>query len=115
MSESQWQDYGSTSRTIRRRMRIDPETSGLIIESSQECTEILAFNQALLNADRASSSLWGGNGYVRVARVPLILLEAWAKEGLAIWNKDPDVQAKIAKRLSDHHYAQLRTAPGRLG
>lgn len=99
---------------VRRRMRLDPESSQMVFENHQDVTEILQLNQTFLNADRPTSSLWGGASMVRVAQVPVVLLEQWAKEGLRWYDRDPAVQAKIAGRLSSNDYSELRTAPGRL-
>jgi hypothetical protein len=83
--------------------------------SHQPTTEILQLNTAFLNADRASSSLWGGSGYVRVAQVPLAFIDYLiTKKGINPYSGDPDMQTKFLQMLSSNEYEKFRTAPGRL-
>lgn len=110
-----WQDFTAEGTGMRRRMRIDPETSALVVKSEQEDMDaVLKLNQAFLNHDRSSSSLWGGRSMVRVAQVPLELIEKWRKEGLDVYSGDQDVIAKVLGMLSGNDYEKLRTAPGKL-
>ena len=64
-----------------------------------------------------STSLWKGRERVKVAEIPLWLLEKWkAEEGLDVLGnpKDPDVQRKLNSYLNSIEYQVLRTAPGRI-
>jgi hypothetical protein len=98
---------------IRRTLHWDESERKLVVESFQECGDALAFNQALFNADRSSTSLWAGRGYVKVASIPNIVLEQWMKrDGLSIFRTED--RPKIMARLSSNEYSHLRTAPGRL-
>ncbi len=101
-------DFGST---IRRKIIPDITTGGIVVHSTQDTDEVLQWNKALLNAERSSSSLWGGSSWVRVASVPLILLEKWWREEGLNYN-DADDWAKIVGKLNNSDYSGLRTAPG---
>lgn len=113
--DGRWQDFTSPGTGMRRKMKLDPVTSDLVVCSEQEnMSELLQLNQAFLNADRNTSSLWGGRSMVRVASIPLELVEEWRKKGLDLLKQDPDVIAKCLSMLSSNEYEKLRTAPGRL-
>lgn len=86
--------------------------SKLVVKSEQDVEESLAWNRALFNADRSSSSLWDGRTMVKVASIPNILIAQWRKRGLNFYQKDD--RARILAMLSTNEYSGLRTAPGRL-
>lgn len=97
---------------IRRVMHWDDANNKLVVQSTQDPTEILDWNRALFNAERASSALWDGRTMVKVASIPNILIEQWRKKGLNFYHKDD--RARILAMLSTNEYSGLRTAPGRL-
>lgn len=98
---------------IRRRLGWDPSGRRLLVMGEQDCDEILAWNRALFNAERSSSSLWGGRSYVKVASIPNAVVEEWHQRGVSIYK--PEGRAKILAWLSSNEYSHFRTAPGRLG
>lgn len=97
---------------IRRRLGWDPAERKLLVLGEQHCDDILAWNRALYNAERSSSSLWGGRNYVKVASIPNAVIEHWHQQGVSIYT--PDGRAKILAWLSSNEYSNFRTAPGRL-
>jgi hypothetical protein len=78
-------------------------------------TDCLSLNKAFLNTDRASSSLWNGGDYVKVASIPLEIIERWYKEdGINFYRANDEDKARLIKKLNDGEYNKLRTAPGEL-
>ncbi len=104
-------DVTDRGSAIRRKIIPDITAGGIVVESEQDTDEVLRWNKALLNAERSSSSLWGGSSWVRVASVPLILLEKWWKEEGLNYN-DKNDWPRIVGKLNSSDYAALRTAPG---
>lgn len=82
---------------------------GLIENRVQDVQPVLERNKRLVN---------DGDGYtpsrdmVRVASIPMIVVEQWLKEGVDIF--DPNCRDEINRRLDSSEWAHLRTAPGRL-
>lgn len=106
-------DFTAPGSPIKRTMRFDETDQKLVFEATQpNLNEVLSLNAALRNADRASSSLWGGASMVRVGQIPVWLLEKWWQEGVK-WS-DPEGQKRIQAYLNDRDYEYLRTAPGRI-
>ena len=117
MSYTPWEDVSLQDSLVRRRMRINASESKpkIEFETYQDCEEILRDNQALFNRDNFSGSLWAGRGYVKVASIPMAMIEKWAKEdGINFLRFNDEDKAKLLKRLNDKDYSKLRTAPGRL-
>ena len=114
---SQWQTLkDDPGDPMKRKMRWDDIDKTLTIVTEQNnIGDILTMNKAFLNADRATSSLWNGGEFVKVAEVPYELLEKWAiEENINIWRGNDDDKAAITKKLNDGEFAALRTAPGRM-
>lgn len=97
---------------IRRTMHWDDSEKKLIIQNTQDDSHILDWNRALYNAERSSSSLWGGRDYVKVASIPNNIVEDWMRKGVSIYTKEG--RAKILAWISGNEFSALRTAPGRL-
>ena len=97
---------------IARRVFIQPSTDEVVIHSEQEYSEILAFNKALLNAERPTSKLWNEEEFVLVGRVPMVLVDIWKKQGLDFY--DPNDWPTVIRLLNDPDWSGLRTAPGRI-
>lgn len=95
---------------IETRVGYDPDTGRFGIARTQDVEPLLALNRQ----DMAS----GLDGYTpsrdlqRVASIPLIIVEKWAKAGINVF--DEDDWPKVARMLDDPQFAYLRTAPGRL-
>ena len=51
----------------------------------------------------------------KVASIPMIVIEAWMREGINIFDPSPETQKKIAQKLNSNEYQHLRTYPGRVG
>ena len=52
---------------------------------------------------------------MRVAQVPLALLEKWmVEDDIDFYRWNDDDKARIMRRLNDNDYSKLRTAPGRI-
>lgn len=47
----------------------------------------------------------------KVAEIPLIVAEAWMREGINIFDNNDN--KKIQQKLNSNEYAYLRTSPGR--
>lgn len=111
-----WEDFTFPGSSLRRRIKLDETENTIVVESDQlNMTEVLQFNAALRNAERKSSSLWNGEEYVRVASIPLEVVEGWRKEhGIDMLSGDPDMVAKGLSLLDDNDYVKLRTADGRI-
>jgi hypothetical protein len=113
-----WEDVTPEGSPIRRRMRLNTEGRHSIeTHDTQNCDEILAENRESLNLNRENfgGSLWNGRGWVKVASIPMILIEKWAAEddiNFMRWNEED--KAKVMRRLNDNEYSKLRTAPGRI-
>jgi len=111
-----WEDISTPGTGVSRKMRLNTHGKHTIEFSvEQECEEILDINKALRNVDNSSGSLWNGQEWVRVAQIPVALIEKWAKEediNFYRWN-DED-KARIMRRLNDNSWSDLRTAPGRI-
>lgn len=97
---------------VRQTLHWDDAERKLIVQNTQDASDILDWNRALYNAERSSSSLWGGSGYKRVASIPNVLVAMWRKQGVSLYTREG--RAKILAWLSSNEYAHLRTAPGRL-
>jgi len=108
-----WEDFTFPGSSLRRRVGFDEATKKIVVQTQDPNTEeVIALNNTLRNAERASSSLWGDQRYVRVASVPLIQIEKWYREGLNFY--DPNDYPRIKRLLNDGEYRGLRTAPGRI-
>ena len=111
-----WEDVSLKDSGIVRRMRINPHGKKPIEwHVVQDCTEVLELNKALLNEDNFSGSLWNGSDWVRVAQIPLALLEKWMiEDDINFYRWNDDDKARIIRRLNDPEWRGLRTARGRL-
>lgn len=98
---------------VARELIYDHAERKLIEHAQQDVEPILVLNKALLNAERSTTSLWGDRTLVKVASVPMALLEKWGQEE-GLWYWDKEAMPKILARLSSREYEHLRTAPGRL-
>ncbi len=112
----EWEDISLKDSLITRRLRVNPHGKKPVEwHVEQDCQEILEMNRALRNEDNFSGSLWAGRDWVRVAQIPLVILEKWMYEddiNFYRWNDDD--KARLMKRLNDPEWSGLRTAPGRI-
>jgi hypothetical protein len=91
------------------RWSYDEPTGQSVITRVQDVEPILEANKQLYTADDGYSP---SREWRRVARIPAIVIEQWAKEGVRYWDKN--CRAEIRRRLNDPTNLFLRTAPGRL-
>ena len=95
---------------VAQRVYLDTSQEQVIVQSTQEYGDVLAWNKALFNARNAKSKLWNKNEWVLVARIPLITLDQWSQRGLNYWN--PDDWKIIKRMLNSSEWSGLRTAHG---
>ena len=108
-----WTDDTWEDSPIRRSIGFD-DVSGKIVSAMRQdnINECIEFNRALYNADRQSSSLWNGANYVKVAAVPLFLIERWAREGVNYFRWNEDDKAAFKCKINDRDYSDFRCASG---
>lgn len=75
---------------------------------SQNCTRILDHNGQLASYSGISPD----KTFMRVASVPLVLLEDW--KNLGIDHRDQDGAKRIMRMLGSNEYSKLRTSKERL-
>ncbi len=104
---------------IQRSIGFDESERKIILQSSQpNMQECLDFNKAMFNAERSTTLLSPGDGWTKVASVPLWLIEKWRLPkkfgGLELDYFNPEHQPRLLALFNSSEYADLRTAPGRL-
>lgn len=98
--------------------QIRAEQGSLVVQRTQDTTAYLEANRAEMNEApswRPYASGKKDRALRKVASVPLIVVEAWMKEGINIFDPSPEMQKKVAGKLNSNEYAHLRTYPGRVG
>lgn len=115
-----WEDVSLPDSAVRRRMRLNTDAGKHRIEmqTEQDCTELLSLNTAMKNADNSSGSLWDGRSMVKVAEIPLALLEKWrTEEGIDFLRWNDEDKARLMRKIRDPdvgEFSKLRTSPGRI-
>jgi hypothetical protein len=97
---------------------IKAEQGKLVVRRTQDTTGYLEQNKAEMNEApswRPYASARKDNALRKVASIPMIVVEAWMKEGVNIFDPSPEMQKKVAAKLNSNEYAYLRTYPGRVG
>ena len=109
-----WKDFTFEGSGLKRRVKFDPSEGKVVFEASQpNIQDCIDLNVAWRNADRSTTSLWNGGEYVKVASIPLVLLEKWRnEEGIDFLRWNDDDKARVMQKLNDGNYGKLRTAPG---
>lgn len=97
---------------VARRVYVDTSGDRVIIQSQQEYGDILALNRACMNAHTPGSPLWNKNGWVKIASIPMVLIDIWKQRGLDFF--DPNDWPILLRILNDSEWSGLRTAPGRI-
>jgi hypothetical protein len=72
----------------------------------------------VIKAEQDEAPSWrpyAGASMRKVASIPNVVVEAWMKEGVNIFDPSPEMQKKVAAKLNSNEYAYLRTFPGRVG
>jgi hypothetical protein len=93
---------------------IKAEQGKLVVRRTQDTTGYLEANKAEMN-EAPSWRPYANTSLRRVASIPMIVVEAWMKEGVNIFDPSPEMQKKIAAKLNSNEFAHLRTYPGRVG
>lgn len=100
---------------IRRRLFRDVEggRDKIVLHQVQDVEEIKRINELTRLANGSgTSSFWKGRHYVKIASIPLVLIDQWHRQGINFY--DPNDWPKIKAMLNDRDYEALRTAPGRI-
>ena len=110
-----WKTISDPGNPYRTRMKIEP-TGGISIKTDQtNMAEIIEVNKALATRDRKSSSLFGGESKVLVARIPEMFIEKWLREeGLNFYRLNDEDKARLFAKLNDPAWSGFRTAPGNI-
>lgn len=113
-----WQAAGEPGDLLERQVKIDPVTGDTLARQrhhGDDLEQALRLNSSFLNTERSTSSLWGGASQVRVASIPLSLVEDWMlNDGPNMYRWNDEDKSRLMKKLNDRDYTQLRTAGGRL-
>ena len=94
------------------------EGGKLVIRRTQDTTGYLEQNRREFNEAPSWRPYASGKTDLsmrKVASIPMIVVEAWMKEGVNILDPSPEMQKKVAEKLNSNEYAYLRTYPGRVG
>lgn len=100
---------------VRRRVFVDVECGRekVVIHQVQDVEDVKRVNEVTRLANGSgTSSFWKKRHYVKIASIPLVLLDQWAKQGINF--ADPNDWPKIKAMLNSSDYLALRTAPGRI-
>jgi hypothetical protein len=88
------------------------------VQREQDVSGILKQNKTENNDDWNKKDLTQGDTWGRkVATIPLVVLEMWAKEWGVHYTQllsDPDLKAKMMARLNEDTYQHLRTHNSRI-
>ena len=96
---------------IRRRVFIE-NNGAIAIQQVQDVSDILKVNELTLNSHTSGSKLWNKNGWVKVASIPLVVLDQWHERGIKF--TDEDDWKKVRSMLNSNEFSKFRTAPGSL-
>ncbi len=101
--------FGITERIVH-----DAQADELHVERVQDVEPILEANKADFNSAPGLGSQRFKKPMVHAARIPLIVIEQWMKEGINIFDPSPEMKKKVRDKLNSAEYAYLRTTPGRI-
>lgn len=99
---------------VRQRVFCDVQDGRekVVIARVQDIDEVRKVNELTRLANGSgTSSFWKQRHYVKVASIPLVVIDQWAQRGINFY--DPNAWPVIKKMLNDSEYEGLRTAPGR--
>lgn len=100
---------------IKRRIfpTVEAGRDVIAIEQTQDIAPIIKVNHETMMANGVGrTSFWQGRDYVKIAEIPLILIDQWHKQGINFY--DPNDWPIIRKMLNDSDWSKLRSAPGRI-
>jgi hypothetical protein len=95
---------------IKSEYEYDSLQDKFLIKKTQDVEPILKFNKMLQN----NESLTRGKDLRRVAKIPMVVIDQWLKDGIDIFSQDPEMKRKVKQRLNDPNYRFLRTDLSRL-
>ncbi len=96
------------------RTQIKASDGRLYVTRTQDIESYLDANKAEIS-DAPSWRPYANKNMRKVASIPMIVAEAWLKEGINVFDPSPDMQRKVAQKLNSNEYRHLRTYPGRVG
>jgi hypothetical protein len=104
-----WETVSDDGNPFRTRVRVNTVGDVEVEYDQTNMREVLDVNVALQNAERPSSSLWGGRDHVHVARIPEELIHAWSREGINFYRWNEQDKARVMAKLNDPDFQRLRT------
>ena len=110
-----WVEVAGEGTPYKTRMRIEATGEVTVQTEQTNVEEIVAVNRALATRDRKSTSLFGGENKVLVARIPEFFVEKWLREeGINFYRMTEEDKARLFAKLNDSEWSGFRTAPGRI-
>lgn len=111
---SGWQTI-SEGNPFSTKIKVHTNGTFTIKNEQENMTEILEVNKALANREKRSTSLWGNQTSVHVARIPEeLIMKWWVEEGINFYRCNDEDRARLLAKLNDSDYSNLRVAGGRL-
>jgi hypothetical protein len=84
----------------------------VVIQNVQDCSEIVKINEMTRLANGSgTSSFWKNRQYVKIASIPMVVLDQWEQQGIKF--SDPNAWPVIKRMLNSGEFEGFRTAPGR--
>lgn len=102
------------SNGIVEKISYDSLEDKLTVERIQDVEPILEANKADFNNAAELHSQRYKRPLVHAARIPLIVVEQWLKEGINVFDPSHEMKKKIRQRLNSPEWAYLRTIPGKI-
>jgi hypothetical protein len=110
-----WQTISDPISPYKTKVRIEAGGKMVVRTEQENISEILQVNRALATRERKSTSLFGGENKVLVARIPEIFIERWLREeNLNFYRLNEEDKARLFAKLNDSEWSGFRTAPGRI-
>ena len=111
---SGWQTI-SEGNPFSTKIKVHTNGTFTIKNEQENMTEILEVNKALANREKRSTSLWGNQTHVHVARIPEeLIMKWWVEEEINFYRCNDEDRARLLAKLNDSDYSALRVAGGRL-
>lgn len=100
-----WRPLPSSTPGVSRGFKYDE--GKIIIGTSQDCRGIIEYNKAMQNRDRRSTR----HGEGPVAKIPLVVIEAWGRElGFPVTALPTEQRRQfITRKLRDGDWKYLKT------
>lgn len=88
----------------------DEDEDTMVLNHTQDVEPLLDANKAEYCTDQRYQSEVAN----KVASLPMSVVLKWKREGLDIFQNDPETKRKIAQKLNSNEYRYLRTRPGKI-